>query len=405
MIKLLTILFLFGNLIFAQDISIKLDLGGSEFEYLEHIYARINITNNDSVPIKIRKSYATYGPDIGFILKNGNEELFEYTGGCIEWKTPEYEIFYILDPKENREFPLRGGYYFLTDYYRRDQKESFPYLPVDDYTLKAKIKIGQKVYYSEEVVFRVTLPKDLQAMELFRELNKNFLDDNKFYETLNLYNELYENHPNSIYNILAIPKVDFMLGHKRSVAFEERSKKREELKERTISYLKHDFQNNRQTLVETKWLIIGIPQERTREFIEKACSEIKNYEFIESFKGLLNKEMPPDLKIEKVKNPPPPPPIEDEVFEFFAVSEKPVLLHIEPPVYPIAAKDIGLEGRVTVMVTISEDGTVLDAKIIDSIPLLDEAALQAARKCKFKPAKHRDRFVKVKRSIPFDFKL
>jgi TonB family protein len=385
--------------------SIELDLGGSEFEYLEHIFVRINITNNDSVPKKIHKSYATYGPEIGFILKNGNEELFDYTADCSEWKTPEYETFYILDPKENRGFPLRGGYYFLTDYYRRDQKESFPYLPADDYTLKARIKLGQKVYYSEEVVFHVTQPRDLQAMELLRELNKNFLDDNNFYETLNLYNELYENHRNSIYNILAIPKIDFMLGHNRSVAFEERNKKRAELKKRTISYLKNNFQNNRQALAETKWLMIGIPQERKQEFIEKACSEIKNDEFIESFKGLINKEMPLDLKIEKVKNPPPPPPVEDEVFEPFAVSEKPVLLHKENPKYPLAAKDIALEGRVTVMVTISENGDILHAKIIESTPLLDEAALQAAAKCKFKPAKHRNRFVKVRMPISFDFRL
>jgi protein TonB len=37
--------------------------------------------------------------------------------------------------------------------------------------------------------------------------------------------------------------------------------------------------------------------------------------------------------------------------------------------------------------------------------MLDEAALSAAKKCRFKPAKQRDRFVRVKVSMPFKFKL
>jgi outer membrane biosynthesis protein TonB len=37
--------------------------------------------------------------------------------------------------------------------------------------------------------------------------------------------------------------------------------------------------------------------------------------------------------------------------------------------------------------------------------MLDEAAQAAAMQCKFKPAKQRDKFVKVKMNIPFDFHL
>ena len=57
------------------------------------------------------------------------------------------------------------------------------------------------------------------------------------------------------------------------------------------------------------------------------------------------------------------------------------------------------------MVTIGKDGTVENAKIYKSLPMLDEAALAAAKKCKFKPAKQRDKFVRVKMTIPFHFKL
>lgn len=103
--------------------------------------------------------------------------------------------------------------------------------------------------------------------------------------------------------------------------------------------------------------------------------------------------------------PPPPPPEEDEVFEFFAVSEKPAITHKETPVYPDLARKAGIEGTVVVTVTIGKTGKVENASIFKSLPMLDEAALMAARKCVFKPAKQRDKFVKVKMNIPFKFKL
>ncbi|HID39367.1 MAG TPA: energy transducer TonB [Calditrichaeota bacterium] len=113
-----------------------------------------------------------------------------------------------------------------------------------------------------------------------------------------------------------------------------------------------------------------------------------------------------DVSFEAMEElPPPPPPEEDEVFEFFAVSEKPVLIHKEKPIYPDLAKKAGIEGMVVVLVTIGKDGIVEDAKIYKSLPMLDEAALAAAKKCRFKPAKQRDKFVRVKMTIPFHFKL
>jgi len=103
--------------------------------------------------------------------------------------------------------------------------------------------------------------------------------------------------------------------------------------------------------------------------------------------------------------PPPPPPESDEVFEFFAVSEKPVMLSRATPDYPDLARKAQIEGTVVVTVTIGKTGSVESAIIFKSIPMLDENALVAARKCKFKPAKQRDKFVKVKMNIPFNFRL
>jgi len=113
-----------------------------------------------------------------------------------------------------------------------------------------------------------------------------------------------------------------------------------------------------------------------------------------------------DVKLEPMDElPPPPPPEDEEVFEFFAVSQKPQIIHKETPVYPDLARKAQIEGTVVVTVTIGKTGKVEDAKILKSIPMLDAAALAAAKKCTFKPAKQRDKFVRVKMNIPFKFKL
>jgi len=53
------------------------------------------------------------------------------------------------------------------------------------------------------------------------------------------------------------------------------------------------------------------------------------------------------------------------------------------PVYPQAARAAGVTGNVVVEITIAADGAVADARILRSIPLLDEAALQAVRQWRY----------------------
>jgi protein TonB len=113
-----------------------------------------------------------------------------------------------------------------------------------------------------------------------------------------------------------------------------------------------------------------------------------------------------DLIISTSENaPPPPPPDEDVIFEFFAVSEKPELIYKVQPSYPDLARRANIEGTVVVTVTIGKDGRVEDAVIFKSIPMLDNAALEAAKQCRFKPAKQRDKTVRVKMYMPFQFTL
>jgi protein TonB len=55
------------------------------------------------------------------------------------------------------------------------------------------------------------------------------------------------------------------------------------------------------------------------------------------------------------------------------------------PVYPAAARSAGVQGAVVVEVTIDRNGRVKDAKVLRSIPLLDQAALDAVKQWQFTP--------------------
>jgi protein TonB len=56
-----------------------------------------------------------------------------------------------------------------------------------------------------------------------------------------------------------------------------------------------------------------------------------------------------------------------------------------PPVYPALAKSAHVSGEVTIEATIGTDGKVADAKVVHSIPLLDQAALDAVRQWEYLP--------------------
>lgn len=117
--------------------------------------------------------------------------------------------------------------------------------------------------------------------------------------------------------------------------------------------------------------------------------------------------------------PPPPPPAppteakappvkkEDEIFVAFDTPPQPV--RVAKPDYPEIARKSGLEGLVLLEVVIEKDGTVSNAKVLKSLQPgpdgCDEAAIEAALKSVFTPAKQRDKPVRVKITLPFRFTL
>lgn len=63
----------------------------------------------------------------------------------------------------------------------------------------------------------------------------------------------------------------------------------------------------------------------------------------------------------------------------------PVKIVDVPAILPVKAQQAGVRGMVVVEVHIAADGTVTDAKVLRSVPLLDEAALAAVRQWRYKP--------------------
>ncbi|MGE5353322.1 MAG: energy transducer TonB [Acidobacteriota bacterium] len=75
-------------------------------------------------------------------------------------------------------------------------------------------------------------------------------------------------------------------------------------------------------------------------------------------------------------------------------------------VYPSIAKSAGLEGKVYVLIFIDEKGGVDDVKVVKGIGGgCEEAAIQAIKGVKFTPGKNGGVPVKVKLSLPIQFKL
>jgi protein TonB len=104
--------------------------------------------------------------------------------------------------------------------------------------------------------------------------------------------------------------------------------------------------------------------------------------------------------------PPAPPPPVDDFEEFLPFDTMPVPLHIERPKYPDLARRADLEGSVDVMIKIDEKGRVVQARVVKSTAeVFNDAAIEAAYKCRFKPALQRDVPVPCRISIPFRFSL
>jgi protein TonB len=75
------------------------------------------------------------------------------------------------------------------------------------------------------------------------------------------------------------------------------------------------------------------------------------------------------------------------------------------PVYPGDAQGAGIQGVVLLEVVIGEDGSVIDAWVVRSIPELDEAALDAVRQWQFEPTLLNGEPAQVEMVVTINFTL
>lgn len=104
-----------------------------------------------------------------------------------------------------------------------------------------------------------------------------------------------------------------------------------------------------------------------------------------------------DLSGERDRSPSPD--------DFVAYEDPPVLISISPPVYPEMARAAQAEGVVFVRVLVGKDGKVKDAFVRQGITMLNEAAIDAAKRAVFKPALSQHHPVEVWVEIPLRFSL
>ena len=83
--------------------------------------------------------------------------------------------------------------------------------------------------------------------------------------------------------------------------------------------------------------------------------------------------------------PPPPPPVPTAPIRVSQGIRQPAKLRDAQPVYPAIAQSARVQGMVILEAVIGVDGRVTDARVLRSIPLLDQAALDAVRQWVYTP--------------------
>lgn len=109
--------------------------------------------------------------------------------------------------------------------------------------------------------------------------------------------------------------------------------------------------------------------------------------------------------IADVLPPPPPPPPSQGPIRVGGNIKPPQKITDIAPVYPALAKIAHVDGVVVLEAVIGEDGTVRDVRVLRSIQLLDEAAMEAVRQWRFTPTLLNGEPVPVVMTVTVAFKL
>jgi periplasmic protein TonB len=113
----------------------------------------------------------------------------------------------------------------------------------------------------------------------------------------------------------------------------------------------------------------------------------------------VNAVTPPPVAI--AVTPPAPP----RIYRTGGAIREPRKIHDVPPAYPEIARAAHIEGTVILEATIDERGVVTDARVLRSVPLLDNAALTALRQWRYTPTLLNGVPVRVLMTVTFRFSL
>jgi protein TonB len=83
--------------------------------------------------------------------------------------------------------------------------------------------------------------------------------------------------------------------------------------------------------------------------------------------------------------PPPPPPAPTVPIRIHQGIRQPTKVRDAQPIYPVIAQSARVQGVVILEAVVGADGRVQEARVLRSIPLLDQAALDAVRQWVYTP--------------------
>lgn len=152
---------------------------------------------------------------------------------------------------------------------------------------------------------------------------------------------------------------------------------------------------------EKKYVSFEIQKPVTKKNInKKAVQNSKKETVTPKFEDVKHKLTPLQVKVELPVSPQanikerfdfefiPTLNVSDLIFDLNNVDLPPEVILQIPPTYPISARRLGKEGKVSLLFVVNDEGFVESIEVIDSFPddTFISSATQAVKKWKFKPA-------------------
>src|SRR4051812_44081921 len=108
-----------------------------------------------------------------------------------------------------------------------------------------------------------------------------------------------------------------------------------------------------------------------------------------------------------IRDEPPPPAATVQLapVRIGGIIKPPRKIQDVAPVYPELARTARVSGVVIIEATIDEQGSVQDARVLRSIPLLDRAAIDAVRQWRFTPTVLNGQVIPVVMTVTVNFRL